>query len=341
MVKAQFLVPLFLLVFLTAIAVPARAATYISNCTTLTTADTYYLTADINFTGYNAICFNIRYGSYGLPISPLVLDCQGHTIDGRGPDWANKAVYTYYPSYPYTTYNVQIKNCRLINFMTGIEFYKVFESTINNNTIINTYNPIVVVGSSNNTIYNNHLASNSACIYLGVLSLSDTTSIYNNILREDRIFIYWDGYQTLIDVPSLNTTRHSGTNIVGGPNIGGNYWTNPSGTGYSDTCTDDNTDGFCDIPFDICVRFGSNCFTNGDWPGYTRDYLPLYHYTPPTPPVCQVCDIRNLPIGSMGLGAIPGALVCGMLNILFCVPILFALVILGMVGIWYWRKLRG
>jgi hypothetical protein len=43
----------------------------------------------------------------------------------------------------------------------------------------------------------------------------------------------------------------------------------------------------------------------------------------------------------MGLGAIPGAFVCGMLNILFCVPILFALVILGMVGIWYWRKLRG
>jgi hypothetical protein len=62
---------------------------------------------------------------------------------------------------------------------------------------------------------------------------------------------------------------------------------------------------------------------------------------PTTPGMIVVCDINNLKPGYMGLGAIPAGFVCGGINMLFNIPILFALVILGMVGIWYWRKLRG
>jgi len=29
------------------------------------------------------------------------------------------------------------------------------------------------------------------------------------------------------------------TNIIGGPNLGGNFWANPSGTGFSQTCIDE------------------------------------------------------------------------------------------------------
>jgi C1A family cysteine protease/PKD repeat protein len=46
-----------------------------------------------------------------------------------------------------------------------------------------------------------------------------------------------------------NREKSSGINIVGGPYIGGNYWANPYGTGFSETHPDQDGDGFCDEPF--------------------------------------------------------------------------------------------
>lgn len=39
-----------------------------------------------------------------------------------------------------------------------------------------------------------------------------------------------------------------GPNVVGGPSIGGNFWSSPAGTGFSETTPDVDGDGFCDIP---------------------------------------------------------------------------------------------
>jgi hypothetical protein len=51
--------------------------------------------------------------------------------------------------------------------------------------------------------------------------------------------------------------------------MGGNYWTNSTSNGYSDTCTDSNRDGFCDIPYII----------DPGQTGNNTDYLPLsYKY---------------------------------------------------------------
>jgi len=76
-------------------------------------------------------------------------------------------------------------------------------------------------GSTQNLIYNN-LFNNTNNFYF-------SGTIYSN---------YW------------NTTRQRGTRIYSnGTEIGGNYWTNPGGNGYSDTCTDSNRDGFCDDPY--------------------------------------------------------------------------------------------
>jgi hypothetical protein len=67
-----------------------------------------------------------------------------------------------------------------------------------------------------------------------------------------------------------------GTNIVGGPYIGGNYWGSPDGTGYSDTCVDANNDGICDNPYTLATD--------------NIDYLPLAKYVgpPPAPPYTGV-----------------------------------------------------
>ena len=66
-----------------------------------------------------------------------------------------------------------------------------------------------------------------------------------------------------------NITKTVGTNIIGGAYLGGNYWTNPSGTGYSDTCTDADKDGFCDNSYTVATG--------------NIDYLPLSdEYSHPT-----------------------------------------------------------
>ncbi len=58
-----------------------------------------------------------------------------------------------------------------------------------------------------------------------------------------------------------NITKTRSTNIAGGPFLGGNYWANPDGTGWSQV-TPDRGDGFCDAPLVF----------NGD----NNDYLPLH-----------------------------------------------------------------
>jgi len=65
----------------------------------------------------------------------------------------------------------------------------------------------------------------------------------------------------------FNTTKQNGNRIYGlGTDIGGNYWTNSYGSGYSDTCNDNNIDGFCDEP--LVLRDSNDTVDN-------IDYLPL------------------------------------------------------------------
>lgn len=49
----------------------------------------------------------------------------------------------------------------------------------------------------------------------------------------------------------LNITKTAGTNIMRGAYLGGNVWVNPSGTGFSQTCTDINNDWICDSTYSV------------------------------------------------------------------------------------------
>jgi len=63
-----------------------------------------------------------------------------------------------------------------------------------------------------------------------------------------------------------NITQKPGTNILGGPYLGGNYWGSAAGTkGYSDTAADKDGFGIADQPYRINE--------------YNIDYLPLTHTT--------------------------------------------------------------
>ncbi len=106
--------------------------------------------------------------------------------------------------------------------------------------------------STNNTLAKNTIQNNPDH---GVYLYSSTSNlIYNNYFNNSNNFI------TSSSTNIWNITKTPSTNIVGGPYLGGNFWANPSGTGFSQTCTDVNN-GICNIPYTLD---GSNI-----------DYLPL------------------------------------------------------------------
>jgi hypothetical protein len=78
----------------------------------------------------------------------------------------------------------------------------------------------------------------------------------------------------------FNTTKQSGTKIYpSGMLIGGNYYTNALGEGYSDNCADVNLDGFCDVAYDVLLDDECDgCSSNSD-------FLPYSTYYTTTPPI--------------------------------------------------------
>ncbi len=157
-------------------------------------------------------------------------------------------------------YDVQartvLRDNRIADCGSGIYLTFVFDSRVYNNTISNGSTGISLKEDchdnelSNNTI----IASNESGIHL--LDYSADNLIYNNYFNNS---INVKAENT--EGNTWNTTRLPGTNIIGGPNLGGNFWANLEGTGFSQVSNDSDSDGICDVPYNI----------NGS----DFDYLPL------------------------------------------------------------------
>jgi parallel beta-helix repeat protein len=164
------------------------------------------------------------------------------------------------------------------------------DSSNNNNTLSgnkasnNDYGISLGQFSSNNTLSGNNASNNIYGISLGWYSNYNT--LIGNVARSNsQVGIYLDGssnnkiynnifnntnnYEIHASSPNINTwntTKQSSPNIIGGSNLGGNFWANPGGTGFSQTCMDSNSDGICDSAYEV-------------WPNniynLNIDYLPL------------------------------------------------------------------
>ncbi|WP_230669994.1 nitrous oxide reductase family maturation protein NosD [Methanosarcina barkeri] len=157
-------------------------------------------------------------------------------------------------------YDVQARTVLRDNLILGCEkgiyLTFVFDSRVYNNTISNGSTGIFLrEDCHDNELSNNTITtSNESGIYL--LDYSADNRIYNNYFN-NRVNVKAENTKGNI----WNTTQSPGTNIVGGPSMGGNFWANPEGTGFSQVSNDSNSDGICDLPFQI----------NGS----DFDYLPL------------------------------------------------------------------
>jgi parallel beta-helix repeat protein len=163
----------------------------------------------------------------------------------------NRGIYLYFSnSNTLSNITANSNNCGIE--LVSSDYNNISNVIANSNTIgIQFY-----VSSDYNTIKNSIVQNNNYGIYL--LS-SGANLIYNNLFNNTNNY-YFSG---AIYANNWNTTIQTGTSIHGlkGNYIGGNFWTNPSGTGYSDTCDNLDNDQFCDNAYTLTTD--------------NIDYLPL------------------------------------------------------------------
>jgi len=160
-----------------------------------------------------------------------------------------------------SSYNTLIGN-NASNNLCGIVLYiSSNNNTLSGNNASNNNDGICLEYSSdNNTLFGNKLSNNEIGIYQ--ITVHNNT-IYNNFFNNTKNIHFV--YDLFIDDPfyinTWNVIKQSGTNIIGGYYLGGNFWANPSGTGFSQTCMDSDGDGICDSSYSL--------------DGNNSDYLPL------------------------------------------------------------------
>jgi len=118
------------------------------------------------------------------------------------------------------------------------------------NCTVNSNNCSFLISFSNsNTMSDSRIENNTVVgIHLFSAGQTDPNKIYNNLFNNTNNSVF----EQTIYTNQWNTTRQTGNRIYSlGTEIGGNYWTNPTGNGYSDTCGDANKDGFCDSNYTL------------------------------------------------------------------------------------------
>ena len=242
----------------------------ITDCSTLDmNYRTYYLTQDI----IDSSTFNCMH----ITADHIILDCQGHTIDGI--DGANS-----YGICLDAVENTTLQNCIITDWKYGIYSYdsedniitNITESsctniglylrygrgtTVENSTFNNNIVGIYIDYDNDNFISNVTLSGNSHYgigLRSRVANINVTDSyIYNNTdagisfdefagNHPTNCYVYNNLFNNTVNYiddhsPTtlyFNTTQQIGTRIYSsGTQIGGNYWAYPNGTGYSETCS--------------------------------------------------------------------------------------------------------
>ncbi len=147
------------------------------------------------------------------------------------------------------------------NSMFGIELDNAELADIENATVNSNRVAGIVVKGDTIQIIGSSIRDNEGP-GIGMLDSNNVSIWNNNFSNNENVGIS----EVNATGTTWNITKTTGSNIVNGPFLGGNYWAKPDGTGWSQV-TPDRGDGFCSAPFVLDAN--------------NTDYLPLHTYTPP------------------------------------------------------------
>ncbi|AKB62101.1 right-handed parallel beta-helix repeat-containing protein [Methanosarcina mazei] len=172
-----------------------------------------------------------------------------------------------------------VSNNEIINCSTGIDMYDTQARTVlSDNLIKDCEYGIYLILVYDSRVYNNTISNSSRGIFLrensqnnelsgNIINSSNESGIYLlDHCADNRIFNNY--FNNTVNVKaensegnSWNITKAPGINIAEGPYLGGNFWADLNGTGYSQIAEDSDPDGICDLPYNVN--------------GCDYDYLPL------------------------------------------------------------------
>jgi YVTN family beta-propeller protein/parallel beta-helix repeat protein len=132
----------------------------------------------------------------------------------------------------------KISNCDVGIHVSGYSYDLI------NNQITNCGIGVVAGETGGATLVGNKI---TCCTECGVEATGYLGTNYNNYFNNTVNIKFGDSEKT----DAWNTSLVSGTNIVGGPYIGGNFWAKPDGTGFSQICVDLDGNGIGDLPYNI------------------------------------------------------------------------------------------
>ncbi len=249
--------------------------------------------------------------SAGIYVHGLSAAASGVTIKNvRMQDW-------YYGVYLHGTQNSRIEASTLSSngFAGAVVYQNAVGNTITGSTITgNTYGVVFSDGAANGVISDNQINQNERGMYVYLsdgltvtrnriedninsglqFHMSGGGTIYNNRLNNN-LNVAFTGEPFKANAWSVTPGANwSPANIIGGPKVGGNYWSRPDGTGFSQTNADANGDGFIDIALQIAEQ--------------NFDYYPLaeYHGITPSPTPTPTVGAQT-PYGGSAL-TLPGRL---------------------------------
>jgi parallel beta-helix repeat protein len=142
------------------------------------------------------------------------------------------------------------------NTVSGAADYGIWISSSSNNTIRsntvtrNGKGGIVLNGeetipTNDNAVVSNTVRDNGD---VGIYLCRSSGNIITNNLFSNPVNARYGGS---CGPSTWSAQQQAGSSIVGGPSLGGNFWGNPSGTGFSETTADANRDGICDRPYAV------------------------------------------------------------------------------------------